>query len=92
MEFQTFQFGNFGGATCRNLFFLSECCGSTVRCPGGLPSVSKLSEKRRSSEMIGLSNKHCMYETRQTLERNTGQTAEGKEDSLTEGVKSNSVG
>ena len=26
-----------------------------------------------------------MYETRQTLERNTGQTAERKEDSLTEG-------
>ena len=33
-----------------------------------------------------------MYETRQTLERNTGQTAERKEDSLTEGVESNSVG
>ena len=53
---------------------------------------AKLSEKRKSSEMIDKFNKLCMYETRQTLARNTGQTAERKEDSLTEGVKSNSKG
>ncbi len=29
---------------------------------------------------------------KQKLKRNTGQTAEGKEDSLTEGVENNSIG
>ena len=42
-------------------FFWSECCMAqrvVVRAVALLSA--KLSEKRKSSEMIGLSNKHCM--------------------------------
>ena len=48
--------------------------------------------KKKSSKMIWSSNKLCMslMKTQQKLERNTGQTAERKEDSLTQGVESNS--
>ena len=54
---------------------------------------AKLSEKRESSEMISLNptSSACVKQGK-TLARNTGQTAEKKEDSLTEGVKNNSEG
>ena len=42
--------------------------------------------KKKSSRMIVNPTSSACMETTQTLERNTGQTAEGKEDSLTEGV------
>ena len=47
--------------TYKSLFFWSECCMAqrvVVRAVALLSA--KLSEKRKSSEMIGLSNKHCM--------------------------------
>ena len=79
-------------ASWQDFFFAGSCMAQRGSLSGRSPFCQLNVVKKNHQRWSWDSTSSACYVTTQKLARNTGQTAEKEEDSLTEGVKSNSIG